>query len=81
VVSPHARHRSEDDGRHRGGNRHLHGQIRTHAALSEQIGEEGHHDHAATNAEQTGQKTCAKAQNGQFGQQRWFNHHGELECK
>ena len=40
------------------------------------IGDEGHHQHAAANAQQAGQKTGAHAEHGQFNDQQGFENHG-----
>ena len=72
VVGAHTGDGGEDDGRHRGGDGHLDRQIDRHAAVAKDGGDEGHHDHAPTDAEQAGQKSAAQAEQHEFGDQDGF---------
>jgi hypothetical protein len=77
VVRAHAGDAGEDDGGHRGGDRHLDGEIGCDATAREDEGDEGHHQHSAADAEQASEETGADAEKRQFGDQQGFEGHGE----
>jgi len=79
VVRPHARERGKDDGGHAGGNRHFDGQVCIDALFGHDDREKGHQHHAATYAQQPGQKPPAQAQQQQLQHQQRVEHSQERQ--
>jgi hypothetical protein len=77
VMRPHGRKRGEADRRQRRGHRHLDGVVGRETFGRQDEGHERHHQHAATDAQQAGQKTGAGAEQGQLKDQQGFGDHGQ----
>ena len=77
MVGAHAGDGGEHDGGHGGGNGHLDGEIGGYLLVAQDVGQEGHQQHATTNAEQARQKTCAQTEDSEFNNQKGVEHHAK----
>ena len=80
VVRTHRRQCGEADGRQRCGHGHLDDMLLWVVARGQDDGQERHHQHAATDAEPTGQKAGDEAQQGQLQYQGEGKVHKRNRC-